>query len=101
LGPSRRPAPPRWKPLCDLGDKPDEHYNDLQKPWCKIRARAGLDDVRIHDFQHTYASVAVTNGIDPFMLKEIMGHKNLSTTLSYAHLADDAVQRAADQSRHA
>jgi integrase len=34
-------------------------------------------------------------GIDPFTLKEIMGHKNLQTTLRYAHLADDAVQRAA------
>ncbi len=78
-----------------LGDNPDGHYNDLQKPWRKVRARAGLSDVRIHDLRHTYASVAVTNGIDPFMLKEIMGHKNLSTTLRYAHLADDAVQKAA------
>lgn len=49
----------------------------------------------MHDLRHTYASVAVMNGIDPFMLKEIMGHKNLQTTLRYAHLADDAVQRAA------
>ena len=82
-------------PYVILGDNPDGHYNDLQKPWRKIRARAGLSDVRIHDLRHTYASVAVTNGIDPFMLKEIMGHKNLSTTLRYAHLADDAVQKAA------
>ncbi|WP_368074513.1 tyrosine-type recombinase/integrase [Celeribacter baekdonensis] len=82
-------------PYVILGDKPEGHYNDLQKPWRKIRARAGLDDVRIHDLRHTYASVAVTNGIDPFMLKEIMGHKNLSTTLRYAHLADEAVQKAA------
>jgi integrase len=35
------------------------------------------------------------HGIDPFTLKEILGHKNLQTTLRYAHLADDAVQRAA------
>jgi len=45
--------------------------------------------------RHTYASVAMKDGIDPFTLKEIMGHKNLTTTLRYAHLADDAVQRAA------
>ena len=79
-------------PLVILGDHGTGHYNDLQKPWRKIRARAGLDDVR-----HTYASVAVINGIDPFMLKEILGHKNLSTTLRYAHLSDDAVQKAAGQ----
>ena len=80
-----------------LGDHGLSHYNDLQKPWRKIRAQANLEDVRLHDLRHTYASVAVTNGIDPFMLKEILGHKNLSTTLRYAHLSDDAVQKAAGQ----
>ncbi|MCK0097620.1 site-specific integrase [Yoonia sp. F2084L] len=84
-------------PYVILGDHGLSHYNDLQKPWRKIRARARLDDVRLHDLRHTYASVAVTNGIDPFMLKEILGHKNLSTTLRYAHLSDDAVQKAAGQ----
>ena len=84
-------------PYVILGRHGEGHYNDLQKPWRKIRERAGLADVRVHDLRHTYASVAVMNGIDPFMLKEILGHKNLSTTLRYAHLSDDAVQRAAGQ----
>jgi integrase len=74
-----------------------KHATDMQHPWRRIRKRAGLSDVRIHDLRHTYASVAVMNGIDPFMLKEILGHKNLSTTLRYAHLSDDAVQKAAGQ----
>ncbi|MBU2982143.1 tyrosine-type recombinase/integrase [Lentibacter algarum] len=82
-------------PYVILGDHGTGHYNDMQKPWRKIRARAGLEDVRVHDLRHTYASVAVMNGVDPFMLKEILGHKNLSTTLRYAHLSDDAVQKAA------
>ncbi|NSX56327.1 site-specific integrase [Parasulfitobacter algicola] len=84
-------------PYVILGDHGESHYNDLQKPWRKARTRAELTDVRLHDLRHTYASVAVTNGIDPFMLKEILGHKNLSTTLRYAHLSDDAVQKAAGQ----
>ena len=71
------------------------HLTDLERPWRRIRERAGLEDVRLHDLRHTYASVAMQNGIDPFTLKEIMGHRNLQTTLRYAHLADDAVQRAA------
>lgn len=82
-------------PYVILGNTEDGHLTDLEKPWRRIRKRAGLEDVRLHDLRHTYASVAVMNGIDPFMLKEIMGHKNLSTTLRYSHLADDAVQRAA------
>ncbi|UXX82212.1 site-specific integrase [Roseovarius pelagicus] len=84
-------------PYVILGGHGTGHYNDLQKPWRKIRARAGLEDVRLHDLRHTYASVAVMNGIDPFTLKEILGHKNLSTTLRYVHLSDDAVQKAAGQ----
>jgi integrase len=68
---------------------------NLQKPWRRIRARAGLGDVRLHDLRHTYASVAIKGGVDPFTLKEILGHKNLTTTLRYAHLADEEVQRAA------
>lgn len=84
-------------PFTILGNHGTGYYNDLQKPWRKIRERANLCDVRVHDLRHTYASVAVINGIDPFMLKEILGHKNLSTTLRYAHLSDDAVQKAAGQ----
>lgn len=82
-------------PYVIVGETEGMHLINLQKPWNRIRKRAGLDDVRIHDLRHTYASVAMKEGIDPFTLKEIMGHKNLQTTLRYAHLADDAVQRAA------
>jgi len=78
-----------------LGESEHGHLVNLQKSWLRIRHRAGLDDVRMHDLRHTYASVAVMSGIDPFLLKEIMGHRNLQTTLRYAHFADEAVQRAA------
>lgn len=82
-------------PYVILGEGDHEPLVNLQKPWRRIRCMAGLDDVRIHDLRHTYASVAMKSGIDPFTLKEIMGHKNLQTTLRYAHLEDEAVQRAA------
>ncbi len=82
-------------PYVILGKTDEGHITDLERPWRRIRERAGLNDVRIHDLRHTYASVAMKDGIDPFTLKEILGHKNLTTTLRYAHLADDAVQRAA------
>lgn len=82
-------------PYVIVGEVPGERLINLQKPWTRIRKRAGLPDVRMHDLRHTYASVAMKHGIDPFTLKEILGHKNLQTTLRYAHLADDAVQTAA------
>ncbi|MEH6647885.1 tyrosine-type recombinase/integrase [Sulfitobacter sp.] len=82
-------------PYVILGESEDGHLINLQKPWRRIKAKAGIDDVRMHDLRHTYASVAVMSGIDPFLLKEIMGHKNLQTTLRYSHFADEAVQKAA------
>ncbi len=82
-------------PFVILGCSEFGHLVNLYKPWLRIRKIAGLEDVRMHDLRHTYASVAVMSGIDPFTLKEIMGHKKLQTTLRYAHLADDAVQKAA------
>lgn len=78
-----------------LGETDHGHITDLERPWRRIREIANLTDVRIHDLRHTYASVAMQDGIDPFTLKEILGHRNLTTTLRYAHLADDAVQKAA------
>jgi integrase len=82
-------------PFVILGETDHGHLVNLQKPWLRLRKAAGLEDVRMHDLRHTYASVAVMSGIDPFLLKEIMGHKNLQITLRYAHFADEAVQRAA------
>lgn len=78
-----------------IGNTPTGHRYDLKRVWDRARALAKLPDVRLHDLRHTYASVAVMNGVDPFVLKEILGHKNLTTTLRYAHLADHAVQSAA------
>ncbi len=79
------------------GKKPGGHIADLQRPWYRVRARAGLDDVRIHDLRHTYASVAVSNGVDLLTVGKILGHRNYQTTMRYAHLSDDSQQRAADQ----
>lgn len=82
-------------PYVILGEAEGGPIINMQKPWRRIRTLAGIPDVRIHDLRHTYASVAVQSGVDPFLLKEILGHKNLTTTLRYAHLADHTVQQAA------
>ena len=42
-------------PWVIAGRKPGSHLTDLQHPWRRIRARAGLNDVRIHDLRHSYA----------------------------------------------
>lgn len=73
------------------------HITDMQHPWRRIRARAGLDDVRIHDLRHTYASNAVSSGMPIQMVGRLLGHTQIQTTMRYAHLADDPVKRAAEE----
>ena len=69
---------------------------DLQPFWQRLRARAGLKDVRIHDLRHTYASIAVASGQGLPMIGKLLGHSQVQTTARYAHLAGDPVRAAAN-----
>ena len=59
------------------------------------RARAGLDDVRIHDLRHSYASRALALGEGLPVIGRLLGHKEVATTARYAHLIRDAEKAAA------
>jgi integrase len=84
-------------PYVITGTVPGQHLTDLQRPWRRIRARAGLENVRIHDLRHSFASAAVTNGESLPMIGKLLGHKSVKTTARYAHLADEPVQAAASR----
>lgn len=71
------------------------YLTDLQKPWRRIRKLAGIDDVRIHDLRHTYASQALALGQTLPLIGKLLGHTQVQTTARYAHLAADPVRRAA------
>ena len=62
-----------------------------------IRTAAGLEDVRLHDLRHAFASVAVTGGMSLPMIGALLGHRETQTTQRYAHLADDPQKAAAGQ----
>lgn len=69
---------------------------NLQKPWRRIRKAAGLDDVRIHDLRHSFASVAVAGGASLPLIGALLGHSQAKTTQRYAHDANDPRLAAAD-----
>ena len=79
------------------GRKPASHLTDLQHPWRRIRARAGLDDVRIHDLRHSFASGGLLVGEGLPMIGKLLGHTQVQTTARYAHLANDPVKSAANK----
>ena len=84
-------------PWVIVGTKPGARLTDLQPFWQRVRARAGLKDVRIHDLRHTFASIAVASGQGLPMIGKLLGHTQVQTTARYAHLAADPVLAAADQ----
>lgn len=74
-----------------VGRREAAHMVNLQKPWRRIRKLACIEDVRIHDLRHSYASVgAAAKGSLP-MIGRLLGHNHQNTTARYAHLADDPV----------
>lgn len=78
-----------------VGGVPGAALVNLEKPWCAIRKVAGLEDVRLHDLRHSFASVAVSSGLGLPMIGKILGHTQVTTTARYAHLASDPVKAAA------
>ncbi len=64
--------------------------------WRHLRSETGLQDVRLHDLRHTYASIAVMTGENILTVGRLLGHNDPGTTLKYTHLADDAVIEAAE-----
>jgi integrase len=84
-------------PWVIAGHKHGEHLVNLQKPWRAIRKRAGLEDVRIHDLRHTFASVAAASGASLPIIGKLLGHAQSATTERYAHLAADPVRLVGEQ----
>jgi len=73
------------------------HFVGIERIWQRVRARAGLADVRLHDLRHTYASWSVMGGATLHMTGALLGHRQAGTTMRYAHLAEDPVQAAAER----
>jgi integrase len=68
----------------------------LYFPWDRIRRRAGLDSVRLHDLRHSFASFLVNQGISLYVVQGLLGHSHSRTTQRYAHLAQQTLQDAAE-----
>lgn len=84
-------------PYVFIGGRDGKHLQNVRKPWLKVLARAGLVDVRLHDLRHTWASLAVRNGLDLYVVGKMLGHKNSATTQRYAHLADEHLKETASR----
>lgn len=73
-------------PYVICGGVEGRHLVNLQKPWSHIRKKAGLEDVRIHDLRHTFASVGAAGGLSLLEIGKLLGHNQAATTLRYTHV---------------
>lgn len=82
----------KWLFLNPLKHQP---YNCIFYHWNKIRAELGLDDMRVHDLRHSFASTLVNNGATLYEVQHLLGHSKSKTTERYAHLANARLLDAA------
>ena len=82
-------------PWMIVGRKPGGRLSQITYPWHRVRARAGLEDVRVHDLRHSFASRALALGESLAMIGRLLGHSKIQTTARYAHLAGDSVKLSA------
>jgi integrase len=71
-------------------------YQDIKTAFNSACRRSGIKDFHFHDLRHTFASHLVMAGVDLTTVKELLGHKTLTMTLRYAHLAPTHKVKAVD-----
>jgi integrase len=70
-------------------------YTRFGKVWERLRTKAGLPQLRLHDLRHQYASFLVNSGRSLYDVQQILGHSSPVVTQRYAHLSTHALQEAA------
>ena len=83
-------------PFVIVGRKLGTHMVNIKDSWGALRKEAGLEDVRLHDLRHSFASVGARAGMSLPILGALLGHRETATTARYAHLSDDPRRLAAD-----
>jgi len=78
------------------GRRPNSHLVDIMQPWREIRAAAGIENLRLHDLRHSYASAGARAGLSLPVIGALLGQSQVGTTERYSHLARDPIHAAND-----
>ena len=75
------------------GKDAETPLTDIKNSWASICKAANIEDFRVHDLRHTYASIAASGGSSLLVIGDLLGHTQVSTTQRYAHLFDDTLRQ--------
>lgn len=73
------------------------HQTDLKHFWESVREKAGLNDLRLHDLRHTFASILASGGESLHLIGKMLGHTQAQTTMRYAKFYDEPLKKAAEK----
>lgn len=76
--------------------KPLAALADIRHVWCRVRKRAGLTDVRLHDLRHNFAEKAAAGGLSLHAIGTLLGHRSAATTKRYADLLNSSAIAASE-----
>ena len=79
-----------------VGAKPGRHLSNLEHSWQSVRRLAELEDVRIHDLRHSFASIAVSGGASLPIIGGLLSHTQAATTQRYAHLSESPLRATSE-----
>ena len=68
----------------------------LRDAFGKTLQKAGIENFRIHDLRHTFATRLVQNGVDLYRVKELLGHKTITMTMRYAHHYPESLRESVE-----
>lgn len=73
------------------------HQKDIKGAWAALCEMAEIEDCRIHDLRHTYASQLASAGLSLPVIGALLGHTQPQTTARYSHLFDDPLREATER----
>lgn len=75
---------------------PFDYHHMVQRRMAPAIEKAGVSRITFHDLRHTVASLLAMMGVSAYVIKELLGHASITTTMRYMHLAPDHLQGVTD-----
>lgn len=71
-----------------------DRYRNIERMWAKWCKEAKVDNFRFHDLRHTVGTRLAEKGVAPAVIKEVLAHSDIQTTMRYIHITQNHLKEA-------